>query len=78
MVTVTVKRFVLAFPNGGCQHFSIRRREDGSFQLYHDDPYVGIPQFYEFDYEQISGRFAEVSTAEEELLRMYPMLEVET
>jgi hypothetical protein len=77
MTTVTVKRFIKNFAHGGCQHYSIRRREDGSFQLYHDDPYLGIPQFYEFDYEQISGRYADVRTAEAELLRIHPDLEVE-
>ena len=78
MPAVTVKRFVMTFAQGGCTHYSIRRRDDGSFQLYHDDPYAGIPQPYEFEYLQISGRFADVPTAEAELLRIYPDLQVET
>jgi hypothetical protein len=77
MPAVTVKRFVKTFRQGGHTHYSIRRRDDGSFQLYHDNPYAGIPQPYEFDYVQLSGRFADVSTAEAELLRMHPDLEVE-
>ena len=77
MPIVTVKRFVKTFAQGGKTHFSIRRRDDGSFQLYHDDPYAGIPQPYEFDYQQISGRFADIPTAEAELLRIHPDLEVE-
>ena len=77
MPIVTVKRYVKTFAKGGRTHFSIRRRDDGSFQLYHDDPYAGIPQPYEFDYRQISGRFADIPAAEAELLRMHPDLEVE-
>jgi hypothetical protein len=77
MPTVTVKRFVRTFGQRGRTHYSIRRRDDGSFQLYHDDPYAGIPQTYEFDYVQLSGRFADISTAEAELRRMHPDLEVE-
>lgn len=42
--TTTVKRFVA---NGG-SHYSIRRRSDGLFQVFHDDPYLGINQSYEF------------------------------
>jgi hypothetical protein len=57
MPAVTVKRFVKTFRQGGHTHYSIRRRDDGSFQLYHDNPYAGIPQPYEFDYVQLSGRF---------------------
>jgi hypothetical protein len=77
MAAVVVKRFVEKFENGGSQHFSIRRWEDGSFQLFHDDPYVGIPQPYKFDYLQISGRFAEELTAEAELVRIKPNVEID-
>lgn len=77
MPIVTVKRFVQIFPQGGRTHYSIRRRDHGSFQLYHDDPFAGIPQPYEFDYRQISGRFADVPSAEAELLRMYPDLKID-
>ena len=78
MSTVVVKRFVRKFVEGGLSHYSIRRRSDGSFQLYHDDPYLGINQPYQFDDEAISGLFADAETAEAELLRMRPDLEPES
>jgi hypothetical protein len=74
MPPITVKRFVRAFAEGGCTHYSIRSRDDGTYQLYHDDPYLGIDQPYQFDYEQISGRYADLETAEAELRRMFPDL----
>jgi hypothetical protein len=75
MSTVTVKRFVKRFVEGGSAHYSIRRRLDGLFQLYHDDPYLGINQPYEFEDKPISGLFADVGAAETELLRILPDLE---
>lgn len=35
MSTVIVKRFVQKFAEGGLSHYSIRRRPDGLFQVYH-------------------------------------------
>jgi hypothetical protein len=76
MPTVTVKRFVRRFPEG-VRYFSIRRRDDGIFQLWDDDKYRGIYQ-PDVDYDfPISGLFADLQTAEAELLRSMPYLEPE-
>jgi hypothetical protein len=77
MTAVTVKRFVRNLAEGARAHYSIRRRADGLFQVYHDDPYVGINQPYQFDDKAISGLFAEVETAEAELLKLHPDVEAE-
>ena len=77
MSTVIVKRFVRPIDSGR-SHYSIRRRSDGLFQLYHDDPYLGINQPYQFEDEAISGIYADIGTAEAELLRMRPDLEPES
>ena len=77
MSTVIVKRFVRSI-DGGRSHYSIRRRPDGLFQLYHDDRYRGIGQPYEFEDEAISGLYADIGTAEAELSRMRPDLEPES
>ena len=74
MPTVIIKRFVRRFGGGGLSDYSIRRRSDGLFQLWHDDPYLGITQPYEFDDKAISGLFADIETAEAELLRANPDL----
>jgi hypothetical protein len=70
--TVTVKRFVMTLGAVGETHYSIRRRSDGLFQVYHDDPYVGINQPYEFHDEQWGGLFGSAEAAEKELLRLRP------
>jgi len=70
--TTIVKRFVASY--GG--HYSIRRRSDGLFQVFHDDPYVGIKQPYEFHDLQWGGIFDSAEAAERELLRLRPDLEV--
>ncbi|MHB8811804.1 MAG: hypothetical protein ACYDAE_00890 [Steroidobacteraceae bacterium] len=75
--TVVVKRFLIEFPGGGSSHYSIRRRADGLFQVYHDDPYRGINQPYEFEDKAISGLFADASAAEAELMRLEPRVEPE-
>ena len=49
--------------------WSIRRWDDGSFQVFHDNPYQGIDQPYKGDYLQISGRFATAEDAEAELFK---------
>jgi hypothetical protein len=74
--TATVRRFVMRFGASGGTHYSIRRRSDGLFQVYQDDPYVGIKQFYEFHDEQWGGLFDSADAAEKELLRLLPGLEV--
>jgi hypothetical protein len=74
--TTTVKRFVLRYAAGGDTFYSIRRRSDGLFQVYHDDPYRGIDQPYEFHDEQWGGLFDTAEAAEKELLRLRPSLEV--
>jgi hypothetical protein len=60
MSTVTVKRFVMPNDVGSGAHFSIRRRSDGIFQLFHDDPFVGTGQSYEFEDLPISGLYADL------------------
>jgi hypothetical protein len=77
MSIVTVKRFVRKFGEGARAHYSIRRRSDGAFQLFHDDPYVGTGQSYEFEDLAISGLYADLEVVEKELLRMYPDIEPE-
>ena len=74
--TTTVKRLVMRFATGGETHYSIRRRSDGLFQVYHDDPYRGINQPYEFHDEQWGGLFDSAEAAEKELLRLRPDLDV--
>jgi hypothetical protein len=70
-----MKRFAIIFGGGGRTHYSIRRRSDGLLQLYHDDPFLGIDQPYQFDDKPISGLFADLAAAEAELLRIHPSLE---
>ena len=72
---VVIKRFKLDHPTGGTSHYSIRHRFGRVYQIFHDDPYVGIPQPYEFDYEVISGHFGDLASAEAELRRVYPDIE---
>ena len=74
--TTTVKRFVMRFGASGGTHYSIRRRSDGLFQVYHDDPYVGINQPYEFHDKEWGGLFDSSEAAENELLRLRTGLEV--
>jgi hypothetical protein len=73
--TTTVKRFVMRFGAAGETHYSIRCRSDGLFQVYHDDPYLGIDQPYESHNEQWGGLFDSADAAEKELLRLRPGLE---
>jgi hypothetical protein len=73
--TTTVKRFIRRFGGIGGTHYSIRRRDDGLFQVYHDDPYAETGQFYEFDDEQWGGLFDSAEAAERELIRLLPGLE---
>jgi hypothetical protein len=72
MPTQVVKRFVRTFPEGGRALYSVRRRSDGLYQAYHDNPYEGINQPYQFDDEAISGLFEDIPSAEAELLRLQP------
>ena len=76
MSTVIVKRFVRVF-DGGTSNYSIRRRSDGLFQLWRDNAYAGLDPPYEFEDEPISGIYADIGTAESELLRMRPDLKPE-
>lgn len=73
--TTTVKRFIHRFGGIGGTHYSIRRRGDVLFQVYHDDPYAETGQFYEFDDEQWGGLFDSAEAAERELIRLLPGLE---
>ncbi len=72
---VVIKRYKRSHPTGGISHYSIRHRFDRVYQIFHDDPYVGISQPYEFDYRVISGHFGDLVSAEAELRRMYPDIE---
>ena len=72
--TVTVKSFV-SRSGIGETHYSIRRRGDGLFQVYHDDIYDGINEPHEGHDEQWGGLFDTVEAAEKELLRLRPSLE---
>jgi len=62
MSTVIVRRYAVGFEGGA--RFSIRERQDGSFQAYRDNPYEGCNQSYQFDDEPISGLFGDVESAE--------------
>ena len=74
MSNVIVKRFVRSI-DGGLSNYSIRRRSDGRYQLYQDEPYLGTNPPYESEDEPIPGIYAEIASAEAELLRMRPDLE---
>jgi len=71
--TVVVKRFVRYFGVDAQTHYSIRRRSDGLFQVYHDDIFVGIDEVHD---DQWGGLFDSAEAAEEELLRLRPGLEM--
>jgi hypothetical protein len=75
MSMVVIKRYKRSHANGGISHYSICHRLDRVYQIFHDDPYVGIPQPYEFDYRVISGHFGDLVSADAELRRMYPDIE---
>jgi hypothetical protein len=66
MSAVVVKTF---FGHSGHDRWSIRRWDDGSFQVFYDNPYRGTSQPYEGDYHQVSGRFSTVEDAEAELFK---------
>ena len=53
----------------GLARFSVRRRQDGSFQAYHDNQWLESDQDYQPDGEPISGLFENVEAAEAELFR---------
>jgi hypothetical protein len=67
MSSVIVKQYLGG--HEGRARFSIRRRPDSTFQVWHDNPYEGISQPYEFDGEPISGIFGDIESAEAELFR---------
>jgi hypothetical protein len=72
---VVVKRYVGGIEGG--RRCSIRRRSDSNFQIYHDNPYEGINQPYQFDDEPISGLFGDFAAAEAEFIRTHPGFEPE-
>jgi hypothetical protein len=67
MSAEVVRRFIGGY--GGNARWSIRRRPDGAFQIYQDNPYEGINQPYQFDDRAVSGLFADIEDAEAELFR---------
>jgi hypothetical protein len=76
MTTITVKRFIRRFTPQGGAIYSIRRRSDGVFQIYHDNPFEGINQPYQFEDKPVSGLYADFPSAEKELLRVHPDVEI--
>ena len=71
MSAVVVRRYVGGYNN--TQRYSIRRHANGTFQIYHDNPFEGINQPYQNDDQPLSGLFADADSAEAELLRL-PLL----
>jgi len=68
MSSIVVRRYVGGYNSS--QRYSIRQRPDGSFQIYHDNPYEGINQAYQYEDRPLSGLFVDIETAEAELLRI--------
>jgi hypothetical protein len=68
MSAVVVKRFVGGYT--GTQRFSIRKHSNGTFQVYHDNPFEGTGQSYQYDDQPLSGLYADAESAEAELLRL--------
>ena len=64
--TVVKSFFGASLPN---DRWSIRRWDDGSFQVSHDNPFECIYPSDESRYRQVSGRFATAEEAEAELFR---------
>ena len=68
MPATAVKTFSRKLTN---DRWSIRQWEDGSFQVFHDNPYECLyPSDPDRHYRQVSGRFRTVEAAEAELFRM--------
>ena len=68
MSAVVVKRFVGG--HSGQERYSIRKHANGSFQVFHDNPYEGTNQGYQNDDLPLTGLFADAESAEAELLRL--------
>jgi hypothetical protein len=68
MPAVIVKRYVGGYR--GLENYSIRQHVNGSFQIYHDDPWRGLEHLYGDDPRPVSGLYADIATAEAELLRL--------
>jgi hypothetical protein len=62
------KRFMGGY--GGQERYSIRKHPNGSFQVFHDNPYEGANQGYENDDLPLSGLYDDAASAEAELLRL--------
>jgi len=62
MSGVVVKSFVGGLT--GTQRYSIRKHANGTFQIYHDNPFEGINQPYKDDDRPVSGLFADLESAE--------------
>jgi hypothetical protein len=67
MPAVIVKRFVGGYT--GTQRYSIRRHDNGTFRIYHDNPFEGTGQPYQNDDQALEGIFPDAKTAEKELSR---------
>ena len=68
MSAVAVKRFVEGY--SGQERYSIRKLTNGSFQVFHDNPYEGTNQGYENDDLPLTGLYADAESAEAELVRL--------
>jgi hypothetical protein len=68
MSAVVVKRFVGGY--SGQERYSIRKHPNGSFQVFHDNPYEGTNQGYENDVLPLTGLHADAESAEAELVRL--------
>ena len=63
-----VKRFIGGY--SGQERYSIRKHTNGSFQVFHDNPYEGTNQGYENDDLPLTGLFSDPKLVEAELLRL--------
>ena len=68
MSSIVIKRFIGGYT--GHERYSIRKHSNGSFQVFHDNPYEGIPQCNEEEDHPLTGLFADAETAEAEFLRL--------
>ena len=67
MLAEVVKSFAGGYE--GKKRYSIRKRTDGAFQIYHDNPWEGLEHLHPNVPEPLLGLFADVESAEAELFR---------
>lgn len=76
MPEVVVKRFVDRFASGGGVRYSIRRRADGLFQLFRDEPDSEFNRQHQIEDYPIPGLYANEAMAQRELLSLRPNVEL--